>query len=122
MANFAEIGIDNAVLRVITVADDVIVNENGDEQEALGEAFCRNLLGGTWKQTSYTNAIRKNFAGVGFTFDSAKDAFIPPKPHASWTLDESTCQWQAPVEIPTDNQRYQWNESSGTWEVVTDGD
>lgn len=122
MAHFAEIGTDNVILRVISVANDVIVDENGDEQESLGETFCRDLLGGTWKQTSYNKTIRKNFAAAGYTYDSTRDAFIPPKPYASWTLDEATCQWQAPIAMPTDGQRYQWNESSGTWEVVTDGD
>ena len=88
MAHFAEIGTDNVILRVIAVANDVIVDENGDEQESLGETFCRDLLGGTWKQTSYNKTIRKNFAAAGYTYDSTRDTFIPPKPYASWTLDK----------------------------------
>jgi len=122
MAHFAEIGLDNIVIRVIAVNNDELLDGNGAEQESLGADFCRGLLGGTWKQTSYNKTIRKNFAAAGYTFDSTRDAFLPPKPYASWTLDESTCQWVAPVAMPTDGQRYQWNESSGTWEVMTGGD
>ena len=115
MAHFAEIGLNNTVLRVIVVHNNELLDENNIEQESLGIDFCRTLFGGTWVQTSYNGTIRKNFAGVGFTYDSTRDAFIPPQPYASWILNETTCQWEAPIPYPTDGQEYYWNESSGTW-------
>lgn len=87
MAHFAEIDDNNVVLRVIRVPDEV---------EEIGAAWCQNLLGGNWLQTSYNGSIRKNYAGVGYTYDQERDAFIPPKPFENWVLDEETCQWQAP--------------------------
>lgn len=101
MAHFAEIGLNNTVLRVIVVHNNELLDENGVEQEAKGAEFCRNLFGGTWVQTSYNGRIRKNYAGVGFIFDNQLDAFIPPKPDGDFTLDENTCQWvnNSPVEI-----------------------
>ena len=95
MAHFAELDQTNIVLRVIVVPND---------HEAGGESWCNNLLGGSWKQTSYNATIRKNYAGIGYTYDSARDAFIPPQPHPSWVLDEQTCQWQSPVEYSDDVQ------------------
>lgn len=115
MAHFAEIGLNNIVLRVVVVNNTELLNSDGVEQESLGADFCRNLFGGTWMQTSYSGSIRKNFAGQGFIYDSERDAFIPPKPFASWVLDETTCRWEAPIAYPTDGQAYYWNESSGTW-------
>tara|TARA_S200002703_G_C3751680_1_gene231280 strand:- start:639 stop:998 length:360 start_codon:yes stop_codon:yes gene_type:complete len=115
MAHFAEIGLNNTVLRVIVVHNNELLDENNIEQESLGIDFCRTLFGGTWVQTSYNGTIRKNFAGVGFTYDSTRDAFIPPQPYVSWILNETTCQWEAPIPYPTDGQEYYWNESSGTW-------
>jgi hypothetical protein len=102
MAHFAEIGLNNVVVRVIVVNNNELLDENHIEQESKGADFCRNLLGGTWVQTSYNGAIRKNFAGAGFTYDSARDAFISPKPFDSWTLDEQTCQWVDPNPNPTE--------------------
>ena len=115
MAHFAEIGLNNIVLRVVVVNNAELLNSDGVEQESLGADFCRDLFGGTWMQTSYNGNIRKNFAGEGFTYDSDRDAFIAPKPFASWALDETTCRWEAPIPYPTDGQAYYWNESSGTW-------
>ena len=107
MAHFAELDNDNVVKRVIVVSND---------NEADGENWCNNLLGGDWKQTSYNANIRKNFAAIGYTYDAAKDAFIPPQPFASWILDETTCQWKAPVDYPSDNNNlYHWEESSLSW-------
>ena len=119
MAYFAEIGTDNVIVRVIAVANEVLVDGDGNEQESLGQAFCRDLLGGTWKQTSYNKTIRKNFASAGYTYDSSKDAFIPPKPYASWLLDDSTCLWSAPSEMPTDGKKYTWDEDSTSWVEVS---
>ena len=105
MAHFAELDDNNIVLRVIVVSDD---------NEADGENWCNNLLGGSWKQTSYNANIRKNYAAIGFTYDESRDAFIPPQPYPSWTLDESTCLWKAPVDYPSDGKKYTWEESI-TW-------
>lgn len=119
MAHFAEIGLNNQVLRVIVINNAELLDENGVEQEALGQAFCRNLLGGTWLQTSYNSNFRKNYAGIGYTYDSQRDAFIPPKPYASWQLDESTCLWQPPVPYPEDNKLYAWDEASVSWQEIS---
>ena len=118
MAHFAELGEDNIVLRVIVVSNNELLDENGDELESKGADFCRNLLGGTWKQTSYNGNIRKNYAGIGYTYDEGRDAFIAPKPFNSWLLDEATCQWKAPVNYPTDDKRYTWNEATTSWDLV----
>ena len=116
MAHFAEIGLDNKVLRVIVVNNNELLDENHIEQESKGVDFCRNLFGGTWVQTSYNGAIRKNFAGAGYTYDSTRDAFIPLKPFDSWLLDEETCRWVAPVTMPDDEDKYTWNEETQTWD------
>lgn len=118
MAHFAEIDESGVVLRVIVVHNNELLDENGVEQEAKGADFCRGLFGGTWVQTSYNGNIRKNFAGTGYTYDSGRDAFIPPKPFASWTLNEKTCRWEAPVAMPLDGNTYVWNEESFTWDLV----
>ena len=122
MAHWAEIDSDNIVTRVLVVADNV----------EDGQAFLADELGlgGTWKKTSYntiggvhTNGgtpFRKNFAGIGYTFDAAKDAFIPPKPFASWTLNNASCLWEAPTAMPTDEKLYTWDEETTSWKEVTE--
>ena len=115
MAHFAELDANSIVLRVVVVDNKDTADASGVEKESIGVAFCERLFGGTWKQTSYHGNIRKNYAGVGYTFDVARDAFIPPKPFASWVLNEQTCQWEAPVPYPTDGERYMWDEATGTW-------
>lgn len=117
MAHFAEIGLDNIVLRVIVVNNSELLDSEGAEQESLGVDFCRNIFGGTWMQTSFNGNIRKNFASHGYTYDSSRDAFIPPKPFTSWTLDEATCQWEAPTPYPSDGQEYLWDETNVEWKV-----
>lgn len=112
---FAEIGVDNIVLTVVVVHNNELLDSDGVEQESLGIEFCRTLFGGTWVQTSYNGNIRKNFAGKGFTYDSSKDAFIPPQPYASWTLNEETCLWDAPTSYPDDGKSYDWNEDTKSW-------
>lgn len=94
MAHFAEIDENNIVVRVIVIKDEVLLDENNAQQESLGAAFCQSLYNGTWKQTSDDGTIRKNFAGEGFTFDSTRDAFIPPQPEGNYTLNETTCLWE----------------------------
>lgn len=118
MAHFARIDGNNIVTQVIVVANSDTSDATGEEKEHIGAAFCEKLFGGTWKQTSYNATFRKNYAGIGFTFDADRDAFIPPKPYASWVLNETTCQWEAPVAMPTDGQMYSWNEGTGSWDVV----
>lgn len=119
MAHFAEIDGQNIVQRVIVVSNDVLLDENNNEQETLGTSFCTNLLGGTWKQTSYNNNTRKRFAAVGYTFDTQKDAFIRPRPYASWTLNADSCEWEAPVSYPIDGKPYDWDENNRVW-ILTD--
>jgi hypothetical protein len=118
MAHFAKLE-NNVVTQVIVVSNQDILDEKGQESEDVGIAFCSNLLGGTWLQTSYNGKIRKNYAGIGYTYDEALDAFIPAKPFASWVLDDTTCQWKAPVAMPTDDKRYTWNEETKSWDEVT---
>ena len=118
MAYFAQLNDENIVTQVISVSNEDLL-DNGIESEAKGIAFCQSLLGGNWKQTSYNKRIRKNYAGIGYTYDSQRDAFIPPKPFASWVLNETTCLWNAPTPMPTDNKYYQWNESTLAW-IATD--
>ena len=113
MAHFAEIDGDNLVTRVLVVPD---------EQENRGNDYLATDLGlgGTWVQTSYNARIRKNYAGIGYTFDSGRDAFIPPKPFASWVLNEETCNWDAPVARPEDDKMYTWDEATTSWKEVTE--
>ena len=118
MAHFAQIE-SNIVTNVIVINNQDIINSEGKESETVGVQFCTDLLGGTWVQTSYNGNFRKNYAGVGFTYDSVRDAFISPQPYPSWTLVEDTCLWEAPVAYPTDDKMYTWDEDTTSWvEVV----
>ena len=119
MAHFAELDENNVVLRVIVVGNKDIMDENGNESETVGIAFCHNLLGGRWKQTSYNGTFRKNYAGIGYTYREDIDAFVPPQPYASWILNETTAQWEAPIPYPTDGKFYNWDEATTSWvEIV----
>jgi hypothetical protein len=134
MASFAKIGLNNKVIEVLSVINEVLHDANGIEQEVNGIDFLTKLTGyPVWKQTSYNThggihdkggtPLRKNFAGIGYTYDEDRDAFIPKKPYNSWILNEDTCLWEAPVAMPTteleDNQYYSWNESIINWEIIT---
>jgi hypothetical protein len=120
MAHFAKLDKSNVVLSVEAVNNDVINNADGAEQEQLGIDFLTNLYGSGWfKQTSYNKTFRKNFAGTGFTYDKTRDAFIPPQPYPSWTLNEDTCLWESPVAYPDDGNMYTWNEITQTWDEIT---
>jgi hypothetical protein len=114
MAHFAKLGTGNIVERVEVVSNDIATTEQA------GVDFLNNLYKtrDVWKQTSYNNNIRKNFASVGYHYDQTKDAFIAPKPFNSWILNETTCQWEAPVAKPDDGQDYNWNETIKNWELV----
>ena len=116
MAHFAELDSNNVVLRVVVVDNKDTADANGVEKEHIGAAFCERLFGGTWKQTSYNGTIRKHYAGVGYAYNSVRDAFIPPQPYPSWALDDNA-NWQPPVAMPTDGQAYSWDETTTSWLV-----
>jgi hypothetical protein len=118
MAYFAKLDENNVVIEIFSVSNNELL-QDGVESEAKGIQFIIDWSGGytNWKQTSYNRRIRKNYAGIGYTYDSARDAFIPPKPFSSWVLNEETCLWDAPVAMPTDGQRYSWNEATTSWVV-----
>ena len=120
MAHFARVNTDWVVEQVIVVNNDVLLNEQGIECDWLGEQFCQQLYGAhtQWIQTSYNGNKYKNFAGVGYTFDPYRHAFIPPQPFASWTLNEETCQWDPPTSYPNDNHPYAWEEALLSWVAV----
>jgi hypothetical protein len=117
MAHFAEIDENNVVQQVIVVANKDTSDANGNEVESIGVAFCQKLLGGNWKQTSYNGNIRKNYAGIGYTYHADIDAFVAPQPYPSWVLDENA-QWQAPVPMPEDGKMYSWDEAAQAWTEV----
>ena len=117
MAHFAKLNENNIVTEVIVVNNNELL-DNGVESEFKGIAFCQSLFGGNWKQTSYNGTIRKNYAGIGYTYDATRDAFIAPKPFNSWTLDEVTCHWQAPTPCPIDDKRYYWSEDDLSWREI----
>ena len=121
MAHFAQLNEDNKVIRVSVLANESCQDENGFEQESVGVAFLKQIHGAdtNWKQCSYNGNIRKNFPGIGFDYDAEKDAFIPPKPYTSWTLNGDTCNWEAPVALPNDGKTYVWNEEDGQWTDMT---
>jgi hypothetical protein len=131
MASFAKLNSENIVTTVVSVVNEVLKDSNGIEQETIGIQFLKTLYNepnAIWKQTSYnTNggvhslggtSFRKNHAGIGYTYDSNRDAFIPPKPYNSWILNEQTCLWNAPVARPDDNNKYTWNEEILNWELI----
>jgi hypothetical protein len=119
MAHFAELNENNQVINVIVIGNNDCLDTNGNESESVGISFCKSLLGEDthWVQTSYNASIRKHYAGIGYTYDAVRDAFIPPKPYNSWILVEETCQWTAPISYPVDGNRYFWNENITNWEL-----
>jgi hypothetical protein len=129
MASFAKIGLNNKVIEVLSVVNEVLHDSNGIEKEVNGIDFLTKLTGyPVWKQTSYNThggvhslggtPLRKNHAGIGYTYDEDRDAFISPKPYNSWILNEDTCLWNSPVAKPQDENIYTWNESTLTWDIV----
>jgi hypothetical protein len=130
MAHFAELDETNIVKQVIAVHNNELLDENGNESEAKGIAFCQSLFGGNWIQTSYNRSFRANFAGIGYVYDPIIDAFYLPQPFPSWTLDENLI-WVPPVPMPVnpytpDQQEYwlepayQWDEATLSWIVPTE--
>ena len=131
MASFAKIGLNNKVIEVLSVHNNVLKDSNGIEQEVNGIDFLTKLTGwAIWKQTSYNThggihksggtPFRKNHAGIGYTYDEDRDAFIPKKPFNSWILNEQTSQWEAPTPMPNDGKKYNWNETNLTWDLIND--
>ena len=146
MAHFAELDENNIVTRVVVIHNNELLDDEGNESEAKGIAFLKSLydhwgesdwVRTIWKQTSYNSRygvyyqsnsntahsdqsklFRKNFAGSGYTYEADKAAFIPPKPYASWVLDDDKCLWEAPTAMPDDGEKYRWNESEGNWERI----
>ena len=129
MASFAKIGLNNKVIEVLSIHNNELLDANGVEQEVNGIDFLTKLTGwAIWKQTSYNThggvhssggtPFRKNHAGIGYTYDEDRDAFIAPKPYASWVLNETTCLWEAPVALPDTENRYTWNEDTTSWDLI----
>ena len=144
MATFSKIGFNNIIEQVISIHNNELL-DNGIESEAKGIQFCKSLFGQdtNWKQTSYNTQsgvhllggipFRKNHAGIGYTYDENRNAFIPPKPYNSWVLNEDTCNWNSPIAFPVtnidnrfdqlgnpQNDLYNWNESTLSWDLVTE--
>ena len=121
MAHFAKVGSDNIVLEVHAVDNWNVVDGEGNEVEAAGIAWQESVFGKhddiRWVQTSYNHNIRKNYAGIGYTWDAGRNAFYAPKPYPSWVLDEATCHWKAPTPMPTpgEGEFYTWNEETTSW-------
>ena len=128
MAHFAQIDNTNKVVQVIVVDTKDTSDAFGVEKEYIGEAFCERLFGGLWKKTSYNTqagvnsrggeALRGNYAGIGYTYDPTNDVFYPEQPFASWTISAPTWTWTAPVAMPTDGKMYTWNEETKAWDEV----
>jgi len=123
MAHFAKLDKDNKVINVEVVANSVITDSNGQENEQLGINFLRELYeepNGVWKQTSYNGNFRKNFASIGATYDETRDAFIPVKVYDSWTFNEDTCHYDPPVPKPADTETsgFVWNEETKNWDEI----
>ena len=116
MAHFAELDENNTVLRVIVVSNDDTADEAGNEVEAIGVPFCENLLGGTWVQTSYNDNIRRQYAGIGYTYDPEADIFVSPSPFPSWVkVVNEHVDWEPPTPRPDDGKFYMWEEILTTW-------
>ena len=124
MAHFCKLDENNVVTQVIVVANKDTADANGVEKEYIGAAFCERLFGGTWKQTSYNGNIRKNYAGIGYTYNADIDAFVPPQPYPSWILNNDTAQWEAPTPMPADSgtgeppKIYVWDEATTSWKEL----
>jgi hypothetical protein len=129
MASFAKIGLNSKVIEVLSVHNNELKDSNGVEQEVNGIDFLTKLTGyPVWKQTSYNThggihsaggtPLRKNHAGIGYTYDEDRDAFIAPKPFNSWILNENTCRWESPIPYPQDDNSYKWNEQTLSWDLL----
>ena len=117
MAYFAQLDDNNVVIGIARIANDELLDQNGNEVEQKGIDFCKFLFGKNtkWVQTSYNASFRKNYAWTGGTYSPELDAFIRPKPYLSWVLNETTCRWEAPTPYPTDGLFYDWDETTKSW-------
>jgi hypothetical protein len=115
MAHYAFLNDNNIVTEVIVGIDETELIEGLHPEEWYG-----NFRGQVCKRTSYNGNIRKNYAGIGYTYDEERDAFIPPKPYNKWILNKDTCQWEAPIPYPKDDKFYVWNDNKGEWEEVVE--
>ena len=126
MASFAKIGLNGKVIEIQSIVNEVLHDANGVEQESIGIDFLTKLTGwAIWKQTSYNTsggvhklggtAFRKNFAGIGYTYDEDRDAFIPPNTRKGWLLNEQTCLWECPIPYPQDGNKYKWDNETQNW-------
>jgi hypothetical protein len=116
MAHFAKLDHNNRVIHVSVVRNEDILNASEVEDESVGIQFLTKIHNyDKWKQTSYNATFRKNYAGLGFIYDEERDAFIPPKPYESWSLNEETCRWEPPVPHPEDKKLYLWDEETQNW-------
>lgn len=119
MAHFARIDENNVVTSVVVVDNKDTSDASGVEKEHIGAAHLEKILGGNWKQTSYNGNFRKNYAGIGYSYRADIDAFVPPQPFPSWTLNNTTAQWEPPISYPGDGQLYAWSEETTSWELHT---
>lgn len=121
MAHFAKLDSNNIVEEVIVIANGVIYDLPFPESEPYGVDFCKELYGKytNWKQTSYNGSFRNVYAGIGFTYDPVNDVFIEPQPYLSWTLNQTTFKWEAPIPYPTDGKDYYWDEETTSWVEVS---
>ena len=124
MAHFAQLDENNVVTQVIVVSNNDLLDASGVEREEMGIGFCQRLFGGNWKQTSYNSNFRKRYAGIGYSYNAEIDAFVPPKPYASWVLNNETANWDPPVPAPADSgmgegqKMYRWDEETISWKEV----
>ncbi len=120
MAHFAKLDENNVVTQVVVVDNKDTADASGVEKEHIGAAHLEKILGGVWKQTSYNAKFRKNYAGIGYSYMPPPiDGFVPPRPFESWNLDPDTCQWVAPVAMPTDGKMYSWDEDTVSWKEIS---
>lgn len=120
MAHFAKLDENNVVTQVVVVDNKDTADASGVEKEHIGAAHLEKILGGVWKQTSYNAKFRKNYAGIGYSYMPPPiDGFVPPRPFESWDLDPDTCQWVAPVAMPTDGKMYSWDEDTVSWKEIS---
>jgi len=111
MAHYAFLDANNIVAEVIVGKDEADITHDW-------EHYYGNVRGQVCKRTSYNGNIRKNYAGIGYSYDAGRDAFIAPQPYPSWVLNEQTCRWESPVPMPTDDKQYSWNETTQSWDQV----
>ena len=122
MAHFTQLDENNVVVQVIVVHNNELIAPDGTESEYKGIEFCKSLFGANtrWVQTSYNGNFRRRYAGIGGSYDEARDAFLHAKPYLSWLLNETTLEWNSPIPYPSNGKRYVWNEETTSWVQVED--